>query len=73
MPHASYSERAWKRWIFECCRNVENHELGEWFKVAGVRVFAPLHGPGENPYDVRELVSDEEARTDQRGHIEPRG
>lgn len=32
VPEATYNERTWLRWIFERCRGVENHELGEWFR-----------------------------------------
>lgn len=32
-PIATYNEKTWRRWIFEMCRRVENHELGEWFRV----------------------------------------
>jgi hypothetical protein len=53
--------------VFECCRGVENHELGEWFKVDNHRPFAPMHGPGENPYTVHEIRPDSDARTLQDG------
>ncbi len=69
VPVATYNKKSWRRWIFECCRKVEDHELGEWFLVEGERPFAPLHGPGNNPYDVREVSTEEEARTDQRGDL----
>ena len=26
VPPATYKREAWQRWIFECCRGVENHE-----------------------------------------------
>lgn len=70
-PDATYNERSWRRWIFECCRGVENHELGEWFVVEGERPFAPLHGPGENPYMVHEFRPEVDARTVQDGSIRP--
>ena len=34
VPTATYNEKSWRRWMFEMCRRVENHELGEWFRVA---------------------------------------
>jgi hypothetical protein len=71
VPLTTWNEKSWRRWIFECCRRVENHELGEWFVVNGERPFAPLHGPGCDPYTIREVATDEEARTDQRGNITP--
>jgi hypothetical protein len=69
IPTTTWNFKSWRRWIFECCRRVEDHELGEWFLVDGERPFAPLHGPGNDPYTVRELSTDEETRTDQRGKI----
>lgn len=71
IPDATYNKRAWLRWIFECCRGVENHELGEWFVVEGERPFAPLHGPGENPYLVHEFRPEVDARTVQDGSVRP--
>ncbi len=71
VPEATYNLKSWRRWVFEMCRRVEDHELGEWFLVDGDRPFAPLHGPGCDPYMVREVSTDEEARTDQRGHVAP--
>ncbi len=68
-PIATYNEKSWRRWIFEMCRRVENHELGEWFKIDGRRPFAPLHGPGEDPYTVHEFRDDIDARTLQDGSI----
>jgi hypothetical protein len=67
VPDATYNEKTWRRWIFERCRGVENHELGEWFKIDGHRPFAPLHGPGEDPYTVHEFRDEIDARTVQDG------
>ncbi len=69
VPTATYNEKTWRRWIFEMCRRVENHELGEWFRVDDVRPFAPLHGPGEDPYTVHEFRSESDAQTIQDGTI----
>lgn len=71
VPTATYNERTWRRWIFERCRGVENHELGEWFRIDGERPFAPLHGPGEDPYTVHEFRDEIDARTRQNGDILP--
>jgi hypothetical protein len=73
VPSASYNEKTWRRWIFECCRGVENHELGEWFRVDGEKPFSPLHGPGENPYEVHEFRDDVDRRTTQNGSVRNRG
>lgn len=69
VPYATYGMRAWRRWIFECCRGVENHELGEWFRDGAERPFSPLHGPGELPYVVHEQRPAEDALTTQDGSI----
>lgn len=69
VPMASYNMKTWRRWMFERCRGVENHELGEWFKIGGERPFAPLHGPGEDPYTVHEFRDEVDARTLQNGSI----
>jgi hypothetical protein len=67
VPVANYSQHAWQRWMFECCRFVENHEIGEWFQIDGHRPFPPLHAPGENPYYVMEYRSIEDAKILQDG------
>lgn len=70
-PIATYNEPSWRRWIFEQCRRLENHELGEWFRVDGQRPFAPLHGPGEDPYTVHEFRPMVDAETTQDGTVVP--
>jgi hypothetical protein len=69
VPQASYNENTWRRWVFERCRGVENHELGEWFRMDGERPFAPTHGPGEDPYTVHEFRDDIARRTRQDGSV----
>lgn len=74
VPIAEYNEKTWRRWIFEQCRRVENHELGEWFRIGAERPFAPLHGPGEDPYTVHEFRPEVDALTVQDGSVrEPYG
>ncbi len=67
VPEASYNRATWRRWIFECCRKVEDHELGEWFTDGNERPFAPLHGPGEDPYMTHEFRDVVDAHTRQDG------
>lgn len=69
VPEATYNEKSWRRWIFERCRGVENHELGEWFRVGDERPFQPLHGPGEDPYTVHEFRPETDALTTQDGSM----
>lgn len=68
-PLATFNEKTWRRWVFEQCRRVENHELGEWFRIGAERPFAPLHGPGEDPYTVHEFRPEGDALTTQDGSM----
>lgn len=69
VPVTTYNEKSWRRWIFEMCRRLENHELGEWFRIGDERPFAPLHGPGEDPYTVHEFREVMDALTTQDGSL----
>lgn len=69
VPLTTYNMKSWRRWIFECCRKVEDHELGEFFMVDGERPFSPLHFPGADPYTIHELSTDDEVNTDQQGNL----
>jgi hypothetical protein len=63
VPPAAYDARSWRRWLFEQIRLVDLHELMEGFVINGVRPYAPSHGPGNDPYMVREVGTDEDQRT----------
>lgn len=52
VPPASYNRDTWAAWLFDRIRDVETHEAGEFFRIDGVREFAPHHGNGEDPYRV---------------------
>lgn len=52
VPNATYNRDEWAAWIFDRVREVETHEAAEFFRIDGVREFAPHHGNGENPYRV---------------------
>jgi hypothetical protein len=71
VPAATYNEASWLRWLLDCVLLVEQHEACEWFRLGegegDVRPFAPTHGPGENPYSIKELATDEARRTSFRG------
>lgn len=69
VPAATYNRRSWLRWLFDCFAKVELHEAMEFFQVAGARPFAPTHGPGDDPYVVHELATDEQIRTTFRGEL----
>lgn len=69
VPPASYDVRSWRRWLFERFRDVELHEAMEWFVIDGEKPYAPSHGPGNDPYLVREVGTDLDRRTSFRGEI----
>jgi hypothetical protein len=50
IPNATYNERTWRAWILERLMGVFRHEAGEGLEFNGVKVFAPHHGNGEDPY-----------------------
>jgi len=52
VPPASYNRDTWAAWLFDRVRDVETHEAAEFFRIDGVREFAPHHGNGEDPYRV---------------------
>jgi len=62
VPAATYDERAWMRWVFDRIVDVETHEACEFFKVQGVRPYAPNHGHGRNPYTIIERGTDADAK-----------
>jgi hypothetical protein len=72
VPTTTFNEKSWRRWMFEQCRGLENHELGEWFRIGEDRPFVPCHGPGENPYVVHEFLDEIDAYTTQDGSIRPK-
>lgn len=71
VPAASYNEQNWRRWLFDRVLDIETHEACEWFMIDGERPYSPLHSPGNDPYFIRELATDEERRTDFRGVYHP--
>lgn len=52
VPPASYNRDTWAAWLFDRIRDVESHEAGEFFRIDGLREFAPHHSNGEDPYRV---------------------
>lgn len=71
VPPAAFNEQSWRRWLFEQILLVETHEAMEFFQLGDGRPFAPNHGPGHNPYSVRELTTDEDRRTSFLGEMNP--
>lgn len=64
VPPAAYDARSWRRWLFDRLADVDTHELCEGFTIGGAKPYAPSHGPGNDPYMVRELgtQADQEMR-----------
>lgn len=69
VPPAAFDARSWRRWVFEQIVLVETHEAMEFFQVEGERPYAPSHGPGNDPYIVREVGTDTDRRTSFRGDV----
>ena len=76
VPPATYDERSWRRWLFDRLGDVDTHERMEDFSFAAadpgdrpVRPYAPSHGPGNNPYMVREVGTREDQLTSYLGQL----
>lgn len=69
VPPAAYDERSWRRWLFEQIHLVELHEAMEFFTIDGEKPYAPSHGPGNDPYMVREVGTIRDQRTSFRGTV----
>ena len=78
VPPAAYDIRSWQHWLFEQLLLVERHEAMEFFAIHDspgsehlVRPYSPSHGPGNDPYLVREVGTDIDQRTSFRGTLNP--
>jgi hypothetical protein len=71
VPAATYDRRSWQRWLFERYCDVWRHEAMESFVIDGERPYAPSHGPGNDPYLVREVGTDIDRRTRFTGDVLP--
>lgn len=69
VPPAAYDSRSWRRWLFEQLLLVERHECAEFFQTEGERPYGPSHGPGNDPYIVREVGTSLDRSTSFRGEI----
>lgn len=85
VPPASFDRRSWRRWLLDQILLVERHEACEFFRFElhgkftlrdgshsdtyTERPYAPSHGPGNDPYLIREIGTDEDRRTSFRGDI----
>lgn len=71
VPAATYDRRSWRRWLLEQLLLVEQHETCEFFTIDGEHPYAPSHGPGNNPYLIREVGTETDQRTSFRGVLNP--
>lgn len=87
VPPASFDRRSWQRWLLEQVLLVERHEACEFFTFVtkgdfvlrdGTRSteirnkpYAPSHGPGNDPYMVREIGTEADVKTSFRGDVNP--
>lgn len=71
VPPAAYDRRSWQRWLLGCTNQVSLHEDMEHFTVDGEKPYAPSHGPGNDPYLIREVGTDLDQRTSFRGEVNP--
>lgn len=69
VPPAAFDVRSWQRWLLEQVLLVERHEACEFFTVDGDKPYAPSHGPGNDPYMIREVGTDADRRTSFRGDV----
>jgi hypothetical protein len=83
VPPAAYDMRSWRRWLLDQVLLVERHEACEFFRLhvdendqlsdtdSGYadRPYAPSHGPGNDPYLIREVGSELDQRTSFRGEV----
>jgi hypothetical protein len=73
VPAATYDERSWRRWVFDRILDVETHEAMEHFAFVEsgslVRPYSPSHGPGNDPYMIREVGSALDKRTAFTGKV----
>lgn len=69
VPAASFDQRSWRRWLLDQILLVERHEACEFFQIGGERPYAPSHGPGNDPYLVREIGTALDAATSFRGDV----
>lgn len=79
VPPAAYDRRSWQRWLFDRIGDVDLHERCEWFTLTtpggslSHKPYAPSHGPGSDPYLVREVGTEEDVRTSFRGVLDDDG
>lgn len=85
VPPAAYDVRSWRRWLLDQVLLVERHEACEFFRFPAPprydaasdahlaqpdeRPYASSHGPGNDPYLIREVGDVLDQRTSFRGEV----
>lgn len=85
VPPASFDQRSWQRWLLEQILLVERHEACEFFTLVTKgdfvlrdgshateirnKPYAPSHGPGNDPYIIREIGTELDVKTSFRGEV----
>lgn len=69
VPPAAYDVRSWRRWLLDQCLLVDRHEACEFFEIDGDKPYAPSHGPGNDPYLIRDVGTDIDRRTSFTGEV----
>lgn len=64
-PEAHHETRAGQYKCWEC----DTDAFHEYRPPSETRPFAPTHGPGDDPYTIKELATDEQRRTSFRGVV----
>lgn len=75
VPAAAYNRVAWRRWLFDKIASIGRHEDMEDFQLVTAdgkveRPYAPSHGPGHNPYMIREVGTVADQHTTAAGRVE---
>jgi hypothetical protein len=78
VPAATFNRDSWRRWVRDQMIDIETHEAMEWLRFVEddgteVRPFAPMHGPGDDPYSLVEYATDVQRRTSFRGVVKDEG
>lgn len=69
VPPAAFNRSSWMRWLLDQILLVEQHEACEFFEIDGVHPYGPSHGPGNDPYTIRELSTEQDQKTAFTGKV----
>jgi len=69
VPAAAYDMRSWRRWLLDRILDIEAHEACEFFQIGADHPYGPSHGPGNDPYLIREIGTDLDRATAFTGKV----